>query len=209
MCTAGGASHKAMTKSRRFLARGRLPVGALASISATFGLIIWALVANAGGGSRGPVYYSQGGAAPAANANTTGPIALSPGGLRAASRALKQPVYWVGARPDVTYELTVRSDAKVYVRYLPPGIPAGDSRAFLTVATYPLQDAFVVTQGIAQRGVALHVGPKAVAFQPQNDSVRAYVAFENTDDQIEVYSPTAGEAATLVEEGLVTKVTPG
>lgn len=197
-----------MTRSRRALARGRLPVGALAAISATFGLIVWALVANPGGGPRGPVYYSQAGARPPANTNATGPIALSLDGLRAAARTLKNPMYWVGARPDVTYELRETSDGKVYVRYLPSGIPAGDSRAVLTVAMYPLQNAFSVTQGIAQGGVALDVGQKAVAFQPQNDSVRAYVAFQDADYQIEVYSPTAGEAESLVEEHLVTKVPP-
>ena len=46
------------------------------------------------------------------------------------------------------YELSQRSGGQVFVRYLPSGSKAGDTRPLLTVATYPVENAYNVTSNI-------------------------------------------------------------
>lgn len=179
--------------------QGRVRVGAVAAVAIAVGFIIWAAVGTGGGGGGSSV-------PPTRNVKGTNPVALSLSGLETLSGAFKQPIYWVGKKPGAKYELRQTNDAKVYVRYLPPGVPAGDPRPLLTVGTYSMQNAFSATQAIAKTGVQVSAGHGAVAVQPKGDSARVYVAFSGNDYQIEVYSPTPGQARRLVERGAVKAV---
>ena len=68
---------------------------------------------------------------------STGPALVSAAQLERASAALGSPIYWAGPRDGFSYELTVTSSGRVYLRYLPKGVKAGDPRAnFLTIGTY-------------------------------------------------------------------------
>ena len=49
--------------------------------------------------------------------------------------------YWAGVRSGTRIELAA-SDGTVFIRYLPPGEPAGSTAPALTVATYPRANAF-------------------------------------------------------------------
>src|SRR3954465_3112421 len=69
---------------------------------------------------------------------STGPALVSSAQLERASAALGSPIYWAGPRDGYSYELTVTSSGRVYLRYLPKGVKAGDPRAnFLTNGTPP------------------------------------------------------------------------
>ena len=68
--------------------------------------------------------------------------AVTPAELKSLATSLAQPIYWVGPEPRVTYELTQTTGGLIYVRYLPAGVEVGDRRTFLTVGTYPVNNAF-------------------------------------------------------------------
>lgn len=179
--------------------QGRVRLGAVIAVAVAAGFIAWATIGGSGSGSSTP---------PGQTAQGTNPVVLSYSGLTTLASALQQPIYWIGTKSGTMYELRQTRDAKVYVRYLPPGVKAGDPKALLTVGTYPLKNAFSVTQQAAEGtgAVQLQIGEGAVAFNGKNDQQRAYVAFVDSDYQVEVYSPTPGVATRLVQQGAVKAV---
>jgi hypothetical protein len=80
--------------------------------------------------------------------------------------ALGIPIYWVGEQQGVRYELTKTADNRVFIRYLPAGVPIGSSKPYLTIGTYPVSRAFTVTSRLAARSgsVPVDIGKGAVAF---------------------------------------------
>jgi hypothetical protein len=139
-------------------------------------------------------------------AGQTPPVAVSADGLATLAGAVEQPIYWAGPQQTELYELTRLQDGKVYVRYLPDGVDAGAKALLLTVATYPLANAYGTTQRASRQAGATPVsaGAGAVAFQGKGSS-SVYLAFQGVNAQIEVFSPTAGEAAQLVESGQIVR----
>ena len=115
-------------------------------LSVTALLAIAALIALAASARRG-VGGDDDSQSSAPPAETTEPVALSASGLATLAQAGGSPIYWVGPRPGFKYELAQR-DGQVFLRYLPSGAEAGDTRALLTVGTYPVENAFNVTSGI-------------------------------------------------------------
>ena len=127
--------------------------------------------------------------------------AASLGDLRSAAARVGHPVLWAGEIRDRTIELKVESDGSVYVRYLRPG---GRSTDALTVATYPLRDAYAVTRSTAGDPNSVRV-PLAggIAFYNRLAPTSVYLAYPGLDVQVEVSSPTSGEARRLVASGAI------
>lgn len=129
-------------------------------------------------------------------------------GLANAVAGVGYPVYWIGDRPGVGYELTRISDGRTYIRYLPTGEPAESETPYLTVGSYAQQDAYKVLKRLAARSGAEIVetpgGGVALVRSDKPDGV--YVAFPGADTQIEVYDPEPGRALDLVKSGAVTPV---
>ncbi len=125
---------------------------------------------------------------------------------QAASRT--RPLYWAGAQPGVTYELTRSADGRTYVRYLTGGAAVGDpSAGFLTVATYPQADGFATVTAAATAGstrIELPAGGVAVTSLSKPSSV--YLSYPGADYQVEVYAPDAATAIDLVKSGKITPV---
>jgi len=165
----------------------RIRTGAVVAIAVTAGLVTWLALRSTVGSSAAPAVQP----APASTAATQG--VLTAAGLRAAVRALGQPVYWAGERPADRYELTVAS-GRVYVRYLPAGARSGDTRPrYLVVATYPLAGALGSLRQLANgHGVPLPGGGLALvsAGYPQS----WHLAFPGVDYEVEVYDPSAAVA---------------
>jgi hypothetical protein len=134
--------------------------------------------------------------------SSTGKV-VSLGTLKAKARASGHPVYWVGPRRGVSYELTEASDGRIYIRYLPRGRRGGVNQPFLTIGTYPVRKAFTVVRGLARRSGSVPVPAKrgAVAFYSRNRPTSVYVAFRGVNFQIEVYDPSSGRAALIVRSG--------
>jgi hypothetical protein len=127
-------------------------------------------------------------------------VAVSVNRLKALATSLGQPIYWAGSRPGITYEFTRTADGKIYIRYLPAGVPAGASTPYLTVGTYPLRRAFRVTReaGSGAKSVKIAIGGGAIAVYSRGHSKNVYVAYPGSNFQIEVFDPKAGVARRLV-----------
>ena len=168
-------------------------VVAAAAILAAVGLGVW--VGRGGGGGSG---------------SEKPPVALSLTGLATLARVLSQPIYWVGPEADRRYEVTEGDEGQVNLRYLPPGVPAGDERELRSVATYALEDAYTRTvEASSDDGsVPIDAGKGAVAYYREDTPTAAYIAFLGVDYQVEVVDPTPGVAAKLVREGMVAAVSP-
>jgi len=149
------------------------------------------------------------------NATTTetakpiGPVAATPAALRSVSAKAKRPIYWVGPRSGQTYELTRTASGRVYVRYLPPGAKIGNRRADYTiVGTYPTPNALNVLQDLAKQPNEKSVPAPGggIAVYATNAPTNVYVAFPGSDEQIEVFDPSAKRALRLVKTGRVAPV---
>jgi hypothetical protein len=126
--------------------------------------------------------------------------------LATLAASVGHPIFWVGPRQGVTYELTRTVTGSIFVRYLPAGVAVGSDKPYLTVATYPFPGALAAIRKVAQgRGVtsfAVANGGMAELSKPNPRSV--HVAYPNVDYQVEVYSPVAGAARALVASGKLT-----
>src|SRR5207302_3054879 len=125
--------------------------------------------------------------------------------LKSYARSVGHPVYWVGARPGMTYEVTQTSAGQIYLRYLPPGVAVGTGTPYLTVGTYPLRDAFDATRRLAGKAgtVRMDVGSSAVAFYARARPTSIYEAFPGVDYQVELYDPSVLEARELATAGKI------
>lgn len=134
--------------------------------------------------------------------------AVTPAKLRSLAVERRRRIYWAGSEAGVTYELTETTGGSMYLRYLPTGVEAGVKEPYLTIGTYPLDDAFAVTdrQSRTAGSVRIDVGGGAVAFYNQDRPTNVYLAFRGIDQQIEVYDPSASRARGLVASGRITPV---
>lgn len=178
-----------------FLRNPRVGPGAIIAVAALIGLVVWLVVESGGGSSPKPA---------AANP----PVALSLGGLKTLAQAVQpDPIYWVGSTPGTIYEVT-RTGSRVYVRYLPQGAKAGDSRPFLTIGTYAMQNAYNVMKSGAKGAdtelIDVPGGGLAVVNKKKLTSV--YVAYPDSNFQVEIYSPSASDARRLATSGSVQSV---
>ena len=136
----------------------------------------------------------------------SGSRAASPQQLKALAVTLGHPLYWAGAEPGDTYELTRTKDGSVYVRYLPPGVAVGVKQPkYLTIGTYPQKSALAILKATASKN---HVGTFAVAggglaFVDRQHPTSVYLAYPGIDVQVEVFDPSAGQARRLVTSGQI------
>ena len=139
---------------------------------------------------------------------TSGAHKTSPAELRALAAELQHPIYWAGSEPGVTYELTRTSAGRIYLRYLAAGAAVGTQTPYLTIGTYPLENAFAVTREQSQTpGTALiKIGGGGVAFYKKSGPTNVYLAYPGVDVQVEVYDPSAAHAHGLVASQSVTAV---
>ncbi|TMK95898.1 MAG: hypothetical protein E6G22_06750 [Actinobacteria bacterium] len=132
--------------------------------------------------------------------------AASPQTLRALAQASGHPIYWAGPQPKVKYELTQVTDGRIYIRYLPKGVPIGDRRAaYLIVATYPVKDAYKAVRTAAKESgaVTFHTSRGGLAVYNQSAATNVYLAYPGSKFQVEVFDPNPSRARQLVRSGTV------
>jgi hypothetical protein len=150
---------------------------------------------------------SNPGATASRSTQARGPEAASPADLRSLASSLGHPVYWVGPRANTTYELTVSSSGQVLVRYLPAGTPVGTKQSYLTIATYPVANAFGATSSLTGPGnVTLHIPHGGIAEYPNGGANDIHLAFPGGVVQVEVFDPSASVPPKLVSSGAVVPV---
>jgi hypothetical protein len=137
----------------------------------------------------------------------TAAVAVAPAALAKLAAKLGRPVYWAGTKAGMTYELTQTPDGRVYVRYLPAGVAVGAPHPYLTVGTYPVENAYAVTKAAAKKpGSVLVKVPGGVAFYGGSRPTSVYVAFPGIDEQIEVFDPSPVAARSAVADHLIRAV---
>ena len=174
-------------------------LGAIIAVAIAVAFVVWLLVR--GGDSNT--------ASTTTNGQAVGPVATSEDELRSLSDELGHPLYWAGPIPDQTYELTRTSDNRVFIRYLPKGVPIGIRQAAYTiVGTYPVENAYKVLQGLAKKpdesSFSAPSGGFAVYSTTQSNNV--YLAYPGSNLQIEVYDPSPQQARRLITSGQVAAV---
>ncbi len=176
-------------------------VGAVVAVAIAVAFVVWLLVR--GGDSNTAANPS------ATNGQATGPVGATTAKLRALSTELGHPIYWAGPLPNRTYELTRTSDNRIFIRYLPRGVPVGIRQAaFTIVGTYPVDTAYKVLQELAKKphehNFTAPVGGLAVYSSTQPSNV--YLAYPGSNLQIEVYDPSPKRALGLITSGQVAPV---
>jgi len=132
--------------------------------------------------------------------------AASPQSLRALAQAAGHPIYWAGPQAKVKYELTQVTDGRIYIRYLPKGVPIGDRRAaYLIVATYPVPNAYKAVRTAAKESGAVTFRTKrgGLAVYNQSAATNVYYAFPGSKYQVEVFDPHPSRARQLVRSGTI------
>jgi hypothetical protein len=156
------------------------------------GLLVWLLTRGDDSGTSAP------------SAPVGKPVAVSENQLRAFGRAQATPVYWAGARPNTTYEITRAAGGQIYIRYLPAGVRVGDPRPrFVTVGTYPQQNAYAALTAAGRRKGYRAVTTSSGALIVYNRRKHASIHFTFPDAafQVEAYDPRPGQALASVLGG--------
>jgi hypothetical protein len=156
-------------------------------------VVIW-LLASGGLGGR-----------PSAN---SGPAIVSQAQLQHFAGSLDHPVYWVGPKPGFSYELTSAS-GRAWVRYLPAGVSAGDSRAsFLVVGTYDQPHAYANLKRAAKRSgsVSRTIADRGLLVYNAQRPTSVYFSYPGAGYQVEVFAPSAETARSLVLAGGTTPI---
>lgn len=130
------------------------------------------------------------------------PTAASLADLKSLVNTLGHPIYWAGQKAGYTYELTQTSTGKVFVRYLPKGVKVGSKTPYLTVATYPVANAFADIQRAAKGNGSLTIklkgGGLAVVDAQYPKSV--HLAYPGSDYQVEVFDPSPARARRVASD---------
>jgi hypothetical protein len=183
--------------SRAFHHRGRVRIGAIVAIAAAAGIVAWIVI---GGSTSNPSATSDTGQGV--------PLPVSVSGLHTLAEAVPSPIYWVGEMPGVNLELTKTANGRVFIRYLPTGVEIGTNETYLTVATYPLANAYAATERAAAQDGAVPIAAQggAIAFYNRARPESVYFAEQGSDYQVEVYDPSPARARKLVASRLVQPV---
>lgn len=174
------------------------------AVALAIGFIVWLIVRGGGGSSASSTTTTtQTPAVPALS-----PRLATQSDLKALAVQAGHPIYWVGSQPGRSYELTRTSSDRIFIRYLPHGVPAGSKNATYTfVGTYPFTGAFQALQTLAKQGdTSVPVPGGGLAVYSPKSPTNVYVAFPRSDVEIEVYDPSAKRARALVAAGQVQPV---
>jgi hypothetical protein len=128
--------------------------------------------------------------------------------LESFASSLDYPVYWAGPKPGFSYELT-STNGRVWVRYLPAGVRAGDPRPnFLVIGTYKQPHAFDGLLAAAKQPDSLskRIADGGLLVFSSERPTSVYFGYPGVTYQVEVYAPSAKTARALVVDGKATPV---
>lgn len=180
----------------------RVRVGVVVAVAVLVALVVWLIVRGNDNGS------GSGFSGSVASGPSIGPKAASEDDIKQLADQEGHQIYWVGPKSDTTYELTRTSAGRIFVRYLPKGVPVGVKRADYTiVGTYPVPNATGVLNNLAKSGEKkLSVPNGGIAVYSSSQPTNIYVAYPGSNLQIEVFDPSAEQAQRFVTSGQVVPV---
>jgi len=134
---------------------------------------------------------------------------VSPDDLRSLSAKVGHPIYWLGEESGHIYELTQLKDGRIFIRYLPHGVPIGSPKAVYTiVGTYPVSNAYMVLKKLSTKpGELSFTAPHhGLAVLSSSRPTNVYLAYPGSNLQIEVFDPSQQRARNLILTGHVVPV---
>ena len=187
---------------------GRLPrVGAVLAVAIAAAVVAWVLIDRNNGNSS-----QSSGLVTVPTVTTSGqvtrPSIRSVAELQTLARASPVPLYWAGERAGSRLEFTRAPTGAIFVRYLPPGVAAGDLRPYLTVATYPTPHGFteIQTSARSSKTKTIHLAGGGLAVYDTATPTNVHIAYPGQPYQIEVFAPGNGTATALVSNGAIRPV---
>lgn len=170
------------------LRQRRFRLGAVIAVALAAGFVAWLVLRDNDSSSR---------------AQASGATAMTPTGLARLARTVRHPVFWLGPRRNITYEVTQTGNGKIYVRYLPAGVDVGSGKPYLTVATYPFPGSYAAIrkQAGAKGAVAARLADGGIAVLDNGYPQSVHIAYPGLNYQVEVYDPTPARAMHLVSAG--------
>jgi hypothetical protein len=170
--------------------RPRFRLGAVVAVAVAAGLVAWLVLRDDGGSSSTP-------------AEASGAKAMTPAALENLARSVGHPIFWLGPKPNATYEVTRTANGNVYVRYLPEGVAVGSAQPYLTIVTYPFTGSYTAIKKLAsvKGAVTARLVRGGVALLDRTHPKSVHVAYPNLNYQIEVYDPSPARAMALVSSG--------
>ena len=179
----------------------QLRIGAVIAIALAIAFVVWLLVRGGGGGSSATTSATP-------TLPAVGPTAVSVTQLGTFSDKAGHPIYWAGPIPSTTYELTQTPKASIYIRYLPQGVPVASKALHTLVGSYPVTNAYKVLQGLAKKDgeISFPAPGSAIAVYSTASPTNVYLAYPNSNVQIEVFDPSPKRARTLITSGQIAPV---
>lgn len=178
----------------RSIGRSPYRLLALLVIALIAGIVVWLVAGKSGNSSK---------------SSSEKTAVASEQGLQKLVSALGETVFWVGPEQGVRYGIEQRSSGQVYVRYLTEKMKA-DTTTTLTIGSYPMNNAYAQTVAWAKtkgwKRLATGVGGVTAYTISSRD---VYFVQPDLNYQIEVFDPTPGRAAALVQSGRALPVTKG
>jgi hypothetical protein len=163
------------------------------AVAAAAVIVVWLLVSN--GSTSAP-------------SRASGPAIVSQAQLERFAQSVDHPVFWAGPKPGFSYELT-SAKGRVWVRYLPGGVSAGDRRAdFLVVGTYEQPHSFSNLLRAARRpgGVSRRISDGGLLVFNTQRPTSVYFSYPGAKYQVEVYTSSSKTARSLVSAGKIEPV---
>jgi hypothetical protein len=130
-----------------------------------------------------------------------GPALVSRAQLVQTAASARHPVYWAGPKDGFSYELTKTKNGRIFIRYLPAGVKAGDRRAdFLVVGTYSQPESLIGLKRAAKRpgAVSIHIANGGLVVFDSKKPSSVHFAYPNANYQVEVFAPSGQTALSLV-----------
>ena len=194
-------SHAEPEPQKGALRQPRFRLGAVVALALAAGLIAWAVIGRSDDDNTASTTPTN----TTPTVAGTGPVGLSARGLRTLARNVKEPIYWAGPMPGITYELTRTRNGSVYIRYLPRGVEPGEKADLLIVATYPFSKAFNGLKQVA-KGQEIKLPGGGIAVVDQNYPKSVHLAYPGVNWQVEVYDPSPERALEVASSGDVAPV---
>lgn len=137
---------------------------------------------------------------PTADTNAGGQTALSEAQLKTEVQKVGGSVFWAGAQTGASYTFNHISSGQDYIRYLPNGQGATDTKqTYRVIATYKEATAYqtIVAAAKLKTGVSLTNPDGSVVYYAKATPTHVYMAFKNFPYQIEIFDPTPGASLKL------------
>jgi hypothetical protein len=165
----------------------RVRAGAVVALAVVAGVVAWLALRGGNDSSKQPTRLS-------------GAVAASVSQLSNVAASVDHPIFWLGPKKGYTYELLETRSGKVYIRYLPAGVPVGTNEPYLTVATYPFSGAYAALDK-AKNATRVKLAHDGLAVLDSAYPKSVHVAYPGVDYQVEVFDPTPQRAFSLVSSG--------